>query len=105
MGRAWVVCLPRLRFVELRAGDDRDTRATTFSCCLCGREGRLVFDDPAKEGLQYDPRSRPLTAPGQDHLACNRSPGFMTRSGIGRPRAKIYLSATSRDTSRSRATG
>ena len=57
------MCLPCLRFVELRAGDDRDTRTTTFSCCRCGGEGRLVFDDPAKEGLQYDPRSRPSRHP------------------------------------------
>ncbi len=33
------------------------------AACLCGREGRLTFDDPAKEGLQYDPRSRPLRHP------------------------------------------
>ena len=56
MGRAWVVCHPCLRFVELRARDDRDTRTTTFSCSLCGSEGKLTFDDPSKEGLQYDPR-------------------------------------------------
>jgi len=52
-----------LRFVELRVSDDRDTRTTTFSCCLCGREGTLTFDDPAKEGLQYDPRARPARHP------------------------------------------
>jgi len=63
MGRAWVVCHPCLRFVELRLRDGRDTRVTTFSCCLCGREGKLTFDDPAKQGLQYDPRPRPLRHP------------------------------------------
>jgi len=63
MGRAWVVCHPCLRFVELRVRDDRDTRITTFSCCLCGREGKLTFDDPAKQGLQYDPRPRPPRHP------------------------------------------
>ena len=63
MGRAWVVCHPCLRFVELRVRDDRDTRVTTFSCCLCGSEGKLTFDDPAKQGLQDDPRPHPPRHP------------------------------------------
>ncbi len=63
MGQAWVVCRPCLRFVDLRVADDRDTRATTFSCCLCGREGQLAFEDPAGNGLQYDPRDQPQRHP------------------------------------------
>src|SRR4051812_6766689 len=63
MGRAWVVCRPCLRFVELRVRDDRDTRATTFSCCVCGREGQITFEDPAREGLQFDPRTCPPRHP------------------------------------------
>jgi hypothetical protein len=30
---------------------------------MCGGEGRVVLDDPAKEGLQPDPRPRPLRHP------------------------------------------
>jgi hypothetical protein len=61
MGRPYVVCRPCRRFVPLgRWLDSRDTRTTTFSCSACGGDGDVVLeDDPAKEGLQHDPRPNP----------------------------------------------
>lgn len=64
MGRAYVVCRPCQRFVSIGTWlDQRDTRITTFSCTVCGGDGKVVFEDPAKEGLQHDPRKRPLRHP------------------------------------------
>lgn len=40
--------------------DARDSRITTFSCLLCGDAGDVVLEDPAKEGLQHDPRPNPI---------------------------------------------
>jgi len=61
MGRAYVVCRPCRRFVPLgRWLDARDTRKTTFSCSVCGGDGDVVLEDPAKEGLQHDPRPNPI---------------------------------------------
>lgn len=57
MGRSYVVCRHCRRFVPVGGWlDPRDTRTTTFSCSVCGGDGDLVFEDPAKEGLQHDPR-------------------------------------------------
>jgi len=61
MGRAYVVCRPCRRFVPLGTWlDRRDTRMTSFSCSVCGGAGDIVLDDPAREGLQHDPRPSPL---------------------------------------------
>jgi hypothetical protein len=60
MGRPYVVCRPCRRFVALGNWlDGRDSRATTFSCSICGGAGTMVFDDPVREGLQHDPRPNP----------------------------------------------
>jgi hypothetical protein len=60
MGRPFVVCKPCRRFVPLGNWlDDRDSRTTTFSCSVCGAAGDVVFEDPAREGLQHDPRPNP----------------------------------------------
>jgi hypothetical protein len=57
MGGAWLVCRPCRRFVPVgRWLDARDSRRTTFSCSVCGGDGDVVLEDPAKEGLQHDPR-------------------------------------------------
>jgi hypothetical protein len=64
LGPAWVVCRPCSRFVPIPRGLDlRDTRGTTFSCSVCGDPGDVALEDPAKEGLQHDPRRRPLRHP------------------------------------------
>lgn len=61
MGRPYVVCRPCQRFVPVGAWlDSRDTRTTTFSCSVCGNDGDVVFEDPAKEGLQHDPQPKPI---------------------------------------------
>jgi transposase-like protein len=61
MGRPYVVCRPCRRFVQLGIWlDGRDTRSTTFSCSVCGGVGEVVLEDPAKDGLQHDPRSNPI---------------------------------------------
>jgi hypothetical protein len=60
MGRPYVVCRPCRRFVPLGIWLDRlDTRTTTFSCSVCGGDGDVVLENPAKEGLQHDPRPNP----------------------------------------------
>ena len=57
MGRPYVVCRPCRRFVAIGTWlDSRDTRTTTFSCSVCGGDGDVVLEDPAREGLQHDPR-------------------------------------------------
>lgn len=61
LGQPYVVCGPCRRFVALGAWfDRRDTRATTFSCSVCGGAGDVVLEDPAREGLQHDPRPTPM---------------------------------------------
>ncbi len=63
-GKSWVTCPPCTRYVGLPLGlDARDTRVTTFSCSVCGDEGKLVFEDPGKAGLQHDLRRRPRHHP------------------------------------------
>jgi hypothetical protein len=55
MGRVYITCEACQRFVGLSAWlDDWDTRSTTFSCAICGGAGKLVFEDPAQEGLQHE---------------------------------------------------
>jgi len=54
----------RSRFVPLWTNVDlRDARRTTFSCSVCGDAGDVMLADPEKEGLQHDPRRRPLRHP------------------------------------------
>jgi hypothetical protein len=61
MGRPYVVCRPCRRFVALGTWlDGRDTRTTTFSCSVCGGDGDVMLEDPAKDGLQHDPRPKPI---------------------------------------------
>ena len=61
MGRAYIICRPCRRFVALGAWlDCRDTRITTFSCSVCGGDGEVVLEDPAKEGLEHNPRPNPI---------------------------------------------
>jgi hypothetical protein len=58
MRRVYVVCHPCQRYVGVGAWlDDLDSRLVTFSCTVCGRLGKLAFDDPGKEGLQHDLRA------------------------------------------------
>ena len=60
LGRPYLVCRPCRRFVALGKWlDGRDSRTTTFSCSACGGEGEVVLEDPAREGLQHDPRPNP----------------------------------------------
>lgn len=64
MGRVYVVCEPCRRYVGIGSWLDRlDSRAVTFSCSVCGRPGKLAFDDPAKAGLQHDLRANPMRHP------------------------------------------
>jgi hypothetical protein len=64
LGPAWVVCEPCRRYVLRPPGiDQRDTRVTAFSCSVCGGVGRLVDEDPEKQGFQPDLRKRPLRHP------------------------------------------
>jgi len=64
MGRVFVVCDPCRRFVGVGAWlDGLDSRAVTFSCSVCGRPGKLTFDDPGKAGLQHDLRANPARHP------------------------------------------
>ena len=61
MGRVYVTCEPCRRFVGIGAWlDDRDTRTASFSCSVCGGAGALVFEDPAKRGLQFDLLPNPV---------------------------------------------
>jgi hypothetical protein len=64
IGRVYVVCEPCRRYVGLGGWlDNLDSRLVTFSCTVCGRPGKLTFDDPGKEGLQHDMRANPLRHP------------------------------------------
>ncbi len=64
MGRVHVVCEPCRRYVGVGAWlDSLDSRVVTFSCTVCGRPGKLTFDDPATAGLQQDLRAKPLRHP------------------------------------------
>jgi len=61
----FVQCTPCRRYARLAIGPirDRDSRFTTFSCCVCGGPGELVLDDPAAKGLAHDPRDKPQRHP------------------------------------------
>jgi hypothetical protein len=64
MGRLYVVCEPCCRYVGVGGWlDGLDSRVVTFSCSICGRPGKLTFDDPAGSGLQYDLRVNPVRQP------------------------------------------
>ena len=64
MGRVYVVCEPCGRYVGVGAWlDNLDSRLVTFSCTVCGRPGKLTFDDPAGSGLQHDLRANPARHP------------------------------------------
>jgi hypothetical protein len=60
----YVVCEPCRRYVGVGGWlDNLDSRLVTFGCTVCGRPGRLTFDDPTKEGLQQDLRANPPRHP------------------------------------------
>lgn len=64
MGRVYVVCEPCRRFVGIGAWlDNLDSRLVTFSCTVCGRPGKLTYDDPTERGLQHDMRADPSRHP------------------------------------------
>jgi hypothetical protein len=64
MGRVFVVCEPCRRYVGVGAWlDGLDSRVVTFSCSVCGRPGKLSFDDPGGQGLQHDLRANPVRHP------------------------------------------
>jgi hypothetical protein len=64
MGRVYVACEPCRRYVGVGAWlDSLDARAVTFSCSVCGRPGKLTFDDPGGSGLQHDLRADPVRHP------------------------------------------
>jgi hypothetical protein len=64
MGRVYVVCQACRRYVGVGAWlDGLDSRTTTFSCAVCGRPGKLTYEDPAREGLQHDLRANPVRHP------------------------------------------
>jgi hypothetical protein len=64
-GRLWVRCDACRRYDTLATAPirDRDSRYTTFSCSVCGAEGKVVLDDPAQQGFAYDPRQNPQRHP------------------------------------------
>lgn len=59
-GKSWLICEDCRRYTPLILDDERrDTRFTTFSCSRCGGEGKRVFEDPHKQGLEPDVQRRP----------------------------------------------
>ncbi len=64
-GALFVQCTRCRRYVRLvvRPIRERDSRTTTFSCCLCGSEGQLVLDDPGDKGFFLDERPNPPRHP------------------------------------------
>lgn len=64
-GTLFVQCTRCRRYVRLvvRPIRERDSRITTFSCCLCGSEGQLVLDDPGDKGFFLDERPNPPRHP------------------------------------------
>jgi hypothetical protein len=80
-GRAWVACHSCLRFVELRLRDDRDTRVTTFSCCLWEvRESLHSMIRPSRACYTILAPVRRGTRIVSS--LCSRSPGSTIPSGI-----------------------
>jgi hypothetical protein len=64
MGRVYVVCESCRRYVGVGGWlDNLDSRIVSFSCSVCGRPGKLTFDDPVKDGLQHDMRANPTRHP------------------------------------------
>jgi hypothetical protein len=63
--RLFVQCVPCRRYLSLAVGPirERDSRRTTFSCCLCGVAGEVVIDDPAEKGFVLDRRETPQRHP------------------------------------------
>ena len=61
----FVLCVSCRRYIRLAIGPirERDSRRTTFSCCLCGGVGQVVLDDPGKDGYVLDPREKPERHP------------------------------------------
>jgi hypothetical protein len=88
MGRVFVACEPCQRFVGVGAWlDGLDSRVVTFSCSVCGRPGKLTFDDPAKAGLQHDLRADPSRHPevaGRLQCMQHLANPFGRRSTVGR---------------------
>lgn len=64
-GALFVQCTRCRRYIRLvvRPIRERDSRITTFSCCLCGSEGQLVLDDPGDKGFFLDERPNPPRHP------------------------------------------
>jgi hypothetical protein len=64
-GELFVQCAPCRRYIRLGIGPirNRDSRAATFSCCVCGGAGDLVLDDPAGKGFGLDARDNPQRHP------------------------------------------
>ena len=64
-GALFVQCIHCRRYIRLTIGSirERDSRVTTFSCCLCGNEGELVLDDPGENGFILDERPNPPRHP------------------------------------------
>jgi hypothetical protein len=64
MSPVWIVCEPCRRYVRLPPSlGRRDITIKTFSCSVCGGEGKTALEDPFKDGLQPDPQPRPLRHP------------------------------------------
>lgn len=65
LGPLFVRCTSCRRYVKLAVGPirERDSRITTFSCCLCGGAGDVVLDDPGEQGFVLDERPNPPRHP------------------------------------------
>lgn len=64
VGCIYVVCYNCRRYVVLSIRDhgDRDSRRTTFSCCVCGAAGRTTAEKP-HESYREDARANPRRHP------------------------------------------
>ena len=65
-GALYVVCYGCQRYatVSIAKHGKRDTRQTTFSCCLCGGDGKMTAEKPldhiredARENARHHPRA------------------------------------------------
>ena len=65
VGTIYIVCYggcQRYSTVSMAKHGDRDTRRTTFSCCLCGTAGRTTAEKP-HESYREDARANPRHHP------------------------------------------
>jgi hypothetical protein len=93
-GRVYVVCYGCRRYalVSRQRHGDRDTRTTTWSCCICGAEGTTTWEEPGPH-IREDTRSDPQRHP----RATSRLTGKPYR-----PSKAVQLRETAKDRRRAR---